>query len=93
MDKGIISEGGQGLFGDDAQASIQDQEWLDMPEFVQDKKEPYAKIIIRVENKEDLDELAKRISQPLTKKTKSAWFPFRSHFREFKQPQWRSNES
>ena len=81
------------LFGGDPEVSLQDQEWLDMPEFIQNKKEPFAKIIIRVESQQDLDELAERISQPLTPKTKSAWFPFKSHFRECKQPEWSSDES
>ena len=54
--------------------------WLEMPEFNQQKQEPFAKIIIRVENAEDLHELSKRLGQPLTFKTKSAWFPFKSHW-------------
>ena len=73
--------------------SIQDQEWLDMPEFTQGKKEPYAKIIIRVDSKDHLELLAKQLNQPLTRKTKSAWFPFKSHFRGEKQPTWKSDES
>ncbi len=56
------------------------QEWKDMPEFIQDKKEPYAKIIVRFENEEDLQEFAKIIGQKLTKKTKSIWHPFKSHW-------------
>lgn len=63
-----------------------------MPEFEQTKQVPYAKIIIRVQNKEDLQELSKRLEQPLTKKTKSAWFPFRSHWGAEKKV-WVSNES
>ena len=71
---------------------IQAQEWFDMPEFVQEKLEPYAKIIIRVDNKDDLEDLAKRLNQPLTQKTKSAWHPYRSHFRETQQPEWTTHE-
>lgn len=55
-------------------------EWKDMPEFVQDKKEPYAKIIIRFDSDEDLQNFAKLIGQKLNKKTKSIWFPFKSHW-------------
>lgn len=51
-----------------------------MPEFKQEQKKPFAQIILRVDSQADLDELAKRLEQPLTPKTKSAWFPFRSHF-------------
>jgi hypothetical protein len=51
------------------------EEWLDMPEFIQDKQEPYAKIIIRFDNEKDLNDFSKLIDQPLNKKTKSIWFP------------------
>jgi hypothetical protein len=54
--------------------------WKGMPEFVQEKKEPFAKIIFRFESEKDLNEFAKIIGQKLTKKTKSAWFPFKSHW-------------
>lgn len=50
-------------------------EWVGMPEFVQEKQEPYAKIILRIKNKEDLELLSKLLNQPFTQKTKSAWFP------------------
>jgi hypothetical protein len=50
-------------------------EWKDMPEFVQERQDPYAKIIIRFETKEDLEEFAKLINQKLTQKTKSIWHP------------------
>lgn len=54
---------------------IWEEEWQGMPEFVQEKQEPYAKIIFRFRNEEDLQEFAKMIGQKLTKKTKSAWHP------------------
>jgi len=54
--------------------------WLGMPDFVQTKQKPYAQIIIRVDNAEQLAELSKRLDQPFTAKTKSAWFPFKSHW-------------
>ena len=50
-------------------------EWKDMPEFIQEKKEPYSKIIFRFNSEEDLQEFAKLIGQKLTNKTKSAWYP------------------
>lgn len=55
-------------------------EWDGMPEFVQEKKEPFSKIIIRFDTEEDLKEFAKLINQKLTPKTKSIWFPFKSHW-------------
>ena len=68
------------------------EEWIGMPEFTQEKQSPYAKIIIRVECREDLDQLSKLLGQKLTQKTKSAWFPFKSHW-GLEKKKWVSNES
>jgi hypothetical protein len=51
------------------------EEWRDMPEFIQCKQEPFAKIIVRFSCKEDLEEFAKLIGQKLTPNTKSIWHP------------------
>lgn len=56
------------------------KEWKEMPEFIQEKKQPYSQIIIRFENEKDLQEFADLIGQKLTKKTKSIWHPFKSHW-------------
>jgi hypothetical protein len=50
-------------------------EWQGMPEFIQEKKEEYSKIIFRFDNEKDLQEFATLIGQKLTNKTKSAWYP------------------
>jgi hypothetical protein len=68
------------------------QEWLGMPEFIQEKQDAYAKIIIRVENENDLIELSRLLGQKFTKKTKSAWYPAKSHWGAEKKV-WKSNES
>lgn len=68
------------------------EEWKDMPEFVQNKQEPYAKIIFRFDNEESLQDFAKLIGQKLTNKTKSAWFPFKSHFQKTKMKWIDSNQ-
>ena len=46
------------------------EEWDGMPEFVQEKKEPYSKIIIRCKTKEDLEKMAELLGQKFTNKTK-----------------------
>lgn len=51
------------------------EEWKDMPEFIQEKQEPFAKIIIRFNSQKDLDEFSNLIGQKLTNKTKSIWHP------------------
>jgi len=60
-------------------------EWKNMPEFVQEKKKAYSQIIFRFNNEKDLQNFAKLIGQKLTNKTKSAWFPFKSHWGEVKK--------
>jgi hypothetical protein len=50
-------------------------EWKDMPEFVQPKQEPYATLNVRFRCQEDLEEFARMIGQKLTRKTKSIWHP------------------
>jgi hypothetical protein len=51
------------------------EHWQDMPEFIQEEKECYAKIIVRIDNEKDLQEFAKLINQKLSKDTKSIWHP------------------
>jgi hypothetical protein len=55
-------------------------EWEDMPEFVQEKQEPFSIIKVRFETEEDLQDFAKIIGQKLTNKTKSIWHPYKSHW-------------
>jgi len=56
------------------------EHWKGMPEFVQEKQEPHAKIIVRFENEEALQDFAEIIGQKLTNKTKSIWHPYKSHW-------------
>ena len=51
------------------------EEWVGMPEFVQEQQRPFAKIIVRFETEADLQDFAERIGQKLTPKTKSIWHP------------------
>lgn len=49
-------------------------EWYDMPEYISEKQEPYAKIVFMF-NEEDID-LAKNIfNQSISHKTQSVWYP------------------
>lgn len=50
-------------------------EWKDMPEFVQEKKQPYKILTVRFANENDYDDFQKLIGQQLTPKTKSIWHP------------------
>jgi hypothetical protein len=57
-----------------------EKEWRGMPEFIQKKERPYSTITVRFETKEDMDEFSRLINQKLTNRTKSIWYPFRSHW-------------
>ena len=50
-------------------------EWVGMPEFAQDNKEPFRQIIVSFEKEDDVKELGKKIEQLIPPKTKSLWFP------------------
>ncbi len=76
------------LFGNKIKDPSWKEHWKDMPEFVQEAQRPYSQIIFRFDSEEDLQEFAKIIGQKLTKKTKSAWFPFRSHW-GMEKKQWK----
>ncbi len=97
--------------------------WFDMPEFKQDKKEPFhivdcfvgaQKIKIRFENEANLNDffyimkdfvfsggvkinslskLSENLSQKITDKTKSIWFPYKAHRREGTQPTWNAEST
>jgi len=55
-------------------------EWVGMPEFVQEKKEPFKELIVRFDTEDDYLDFQKLINQKLTNKTKSIWHPFKSHW-------------
>lgn len=55
-------------------------EWVGMPEFVQEKKEPFKELIVRFETEQDYIDFQRVINQKLTVKTKSIWHPFKSHW-------------
>jgi hypothetical protein len=51
------------------------EQWKSMPEFVQEKEQPFSKIIVRFETENDLKRFAKLLGVKVTAKTKSLWFP------------------
>lgn len=51
------------------------KEWVDMPEFVQNKQRPYKELKIRFATKADYDSFSRLIGQKLTEKTKFLWHP------------------
>ena len=51
------------------------EEWLDMPEFSNDKDPHYQTIYLHFENEDDVNNFAELIDQNITDKTKSLWYP------------------
>jgi hypothetical protein len=52
--------------------------WKGMPEFINEKNEPFKKLIVSFRNEEDYKEFAALINQKnITLKTKSIWHPIR----------------
>jgi hypothetical protein len=49
--------------------------WKGMPDFVQEEKKPYKKINVCFQNKEDFEAFRVLLSQPMTEKTKTIWYP------------------
>ena len=49
--------------------------WKEMPEYEHDDAKPFKTVYVHFRNQEDYDEFAEKISQILTPKTKSIWYP------------------
>jgi hypothetical protein len=49
--------------------------WDGMPEFRQEKKEPYAEVLVRFASAEDLEDFASKIGQKLGGRKHSIWHP------------------
>ena len=70
----------------------QTDNWVGMPEFVQEKKEAYKTLVVRFDSEGDYLDFQRRLEQELTEKTKSIWHPFKSHYRDGVQPAWVTDE-
>lgn len=51
------------------------ENWKDMPEFIQDDQTPFQSVIVHFKDKNDVERFAKLINQKITDKTKYLWFP------------------
>ncbi len=51
------------------------EQWVDMPEFDQERIPFYKKLAINFESEEDYQKFATLIEQKLTVKTRSIWYP------------------
>jgi len=51
-------------------------EWVNMPEYVQEDLTPYRVINVRFKNENDVALFEKLMQQKITEKQKTLWFPF-----------------
>lgn len=51
------------------------EEWVGMPEFIQEDLTPFKSIRVQFKDKRNRDEFSKLIDQKITNKTKSLWYP------------------
>lgn len=55
--------------------TVAEDEWTGMPEFTQDDKNSFRKIIVHFETQSDVDEFSRLVGQKFTPKTSSIWHP------------------
>ena len=60
------------LFGESVTAM---EAWEDMPEFTQESKEAFKKMIVHFATQEHVNKFAELVKQSITEKTKYIWFP------------------
>jgi hypothetical protein len=63
------------LFGDLVFKEPWETSWEGMPEYVTERKDPFAMINIRVSSQEALDDLSLKLEQKLNRQTKAIWHP------------------
>lgn len=51
------------------------EHWVGMPEFINEKKEPFREITMKFRSPEDMEEFSKKVEQTITWKTIAIWFP------------------
>lgn len=54
---------------------LAEDQWINMPEFIQRDKSAYHQLIINFKNKDNFNEFVKLVNPKITESTKSVWFP------------------
>jgi len=75
---------------------VQDWEehWVGMPDFVQNKKEPYKLLTVHLQDSEEIRSSFARVTQQkITNKTKSIWYPKLDRGKHCRGRAWFSKES
>ena len=50
-------------------------EWIGMPEFVQEDLSPFNSVVVHFDTRKDMEAFSKLMEQTLTMKTQSIWYP------------------
>ena len=66
---------GQSFLFEGANPPSPEWHWVGMPEFVQEKQDPFTQVIVRFETEEDMVDFSRIIGQKITPDTKSLWHP------------------
>ena len=54
---------------------IAEDEWMGMPEYLQDDLTAYKQIVVNFASPEDMEAFSELVGQPVTPKTRSIWHP------------------
>jgi hypothetical protein len=60
-----------------------EDEWQDMPEFVQENLKPFRTVYLHFKNREDMEAFEKLTDQKITPKTKFVWYPKVAKYNRF----------
>lgn len=75
LDENPDNDLSQFLEGDDKISEHWEDHWKGMPEFEQENKNPYKKLNVCFQTKEDFVKFRELMDQPMTEKTKTIWYP------------------
>jgi predicted RNA binding protein with dsRBD fold (UPF0201 family) len=80
--------GGRNGVGDEADWQ---SEWQGMPEFEQEDVNAFRSIHVHFNTQDDVEEFARRISQPLPEKRNSIWFPAQADNQSMKRTRYHAD--
>ena len=63
------------LLGFDIEGDDPHQQWLDMPEFVQDNRQAFKRVVVNFNSQEDIEEFNRRTGLSVSVHTKGVFFP------------------
>ena len=68
-----------------------DEDWRDMPEFIQEDLSPFASVKINFKTREDMEDFFKIIGQDMVISSRSIWHP-KSKYAELRKLLYKGND-